>query len=1181
MNPLEQIKDRLKVKPVISQPQEEFGVVLPAKQPVGEEVVNPPTVRDERDVGFDRKALQERLTERKLQTVRLQFPAPTEKKVLRIAPVVAPRSRVIPVSNKLLLEEDSDAEEEEDKEEEQDKEAKAVYEAEDELEEEIKKAAAAIRKKEKTSVDQSSLKPAYDPKTRGVVLLDEKDWVEFGEGPLDKKLPKRSPQVNLKVSSYYMNNREIFVNFMNTLLEPYKQIMESDTNLITCENIGQGSENVQLLTHQLLVRDYMNLYTPYRGLLLFHGLGSGKTCTSIAIAEGMKEKKRIIVMTPASLKKNYMEELKKCGDLMFKKNQYWEWIPTEGKSEEQVKTLASVLNLPVEYIRRKRGAWLVDVSKRSNYAGFETTDKKNLDDQLDEMIRSKYTFINYNGLTRKRFADLSSNFERNIFDNCVVIIDEAHNFISRIVNKIEKEKEIPMNNRGEKERLSRFLSVILYEQLLRAENCRIVLLTGTPIINYPNELAILFNLLRGYIKTWEIPLTVKSKEKINTESLRRIFFRENSVDFIDYTPSSQKLLITKNPIGFANYIKKDSGYQGVTNEMKGIANVDDSAFERHIIGILKSNDIEVIGANVKIHNYTALPEKIEPFLTRFIDSSTKQIKNIDQFKRRIIGLTSYFRSAQEDLLPKYEKTPQYHHIVKIPMSDYQFYWHEMARQSERESEKKGKSSGFSAEGIYIEPVSTYRIFSRLFCNFAMPTPPGRPMPKAGISLNKEEEALKKEKVGAKEGEVVNQLATLLETANKEAKREQMENDAADDMISAEEAEPEAENVLDKIADKSYPDRIKEALDTLRENAATNLSEVGLQTYSPKMLAILQNITNRDHRGLHLVYSQFRTMEGIGIFSMVLDANGFTQFKIKKTSSGLWQMDIKPEDRGKPTYALYTGTESAEEKEIVRNIYNGQWDYIPTDIAEHLRGISNNNNMGEVVKVFMITSSGSEGINLRNTRYVHIMEPYWHPVRTEQVIGRARRICSHKDLPLPLQTVEVFIYLMTFTETQRTGTYSRELVLHDMSKREPKVPQTSDEYLYEICVIKEEVSGQLIKAIKETSVDCSVYSKNSKEDLRCIAFADPPKSAFSYTPNIDNQQSDVIASLNKRKIEWTGKPVTIQGIQYVARKMDSRHYNIYDLESYNSVIESGDGEPRSVGTLEIKPDGKKVFNTVGV
>jgi hypothetical protein len=64
----------------------------------------------------------------------------------------------------------------------------------------------------------------------------------------------------------------------------------------------------------------------------------------------------------------------------------------------------------------------------------------------------------------------------------------------------------------------------------------------------------------------------------------------------------------------------------------------------------------------------------------------------------------------------------------------------------------------------------------------------------------------------------------------------------------------------------------------------------------------------------------------------------------------------------------------------------------------LRDISPNNNSGEIIKIFMITSSGAEGISLKNVRYVHITEPYWHPVRTAQVIGRAIRICSHEDLP---------------------------------------------------------------------------------------------------------------------------------------------------------------------------------------
>ena len=131
---------------------------------------------------------------------------------------------------------------------------------------------------------------------------------------------------------------------------------------------------------------------------------------------------------------------------------------------------------------------------------------------------------------------------------------------------------------------------------------------------------------------------------------------------------------------------------------------------------------------------------------------------------------------------------------------------------------------------------------------------------------------------------------------------------------------------------------------------------------------------------------------------------------------------------KPTFALYTGTESDEEKKLILKIYNGFWDDIPVNISNKLRMIANDNNMGEIIKVFMISSSGSEGINLKNTRYVHVVEPYWHPVRMEQVIGRARRICSHKDLDEQYQTVEVFVYLMTFTREQIDGDDAKDLKL---------------------------------------------------------------------------------------------------------------------------------------------------------
>ena len=42
----------------------------------------------------------------------------------------------------------------------------------------------------------------------------------------------------------------------------------------------------------------------------------------------------------------------------------------------------------------------------------------------------------------------------------------------------------------------------LYHFLLSAQNAKVVLLTGTPIINYPNEIAVLFNILRGNIDNW-------------------------------------------------------------------------------------------------------------------------------------------------------------------------------------------------------------------------------------------------------------------------------------------------------------------------------------------------------------------------------------------------------------------------------------------------------------------------------------------------------------------------------------------------------------------------------------------------------------------------------------------------------------------------------------------------------
>jgi hypothetical protein len=969
---------------------------------------------------------------------------------------------------------------------------------------------------EPKAVNRKTARPA------DIVLEGTVPEMRIGDEILRNRVGEKPEEFRVRASSYYMNNRKIFMNFMSGIFEPYKKEINENAGKASCDR-GDGIE-FSLMAHQKIVRDYINLYTPYRGLLLYHGLGSGKTCTSIAIAEGIKTSRPIIVMTPASLRMNYVEELKKCGDSIYKKNQFWEFIHTDGK-QELIDTLSKVLSLSVEYIRRQQGAWLVNVTKQPNFGFLDATAKSSIDNQINEMIRYKYRFINYNGLRNTHLRELSKNYEKNPFDNAVVIIDEAHNFVSRIVNKLKKPESLSMR---------------LYEYISTAENAKIVFLTGTPIINYPNELGILFNMLRGKIKTWSFKLNISDRRKINTEYFKKIFSAETGqppiMDFIEYTPTTTTLRVTRNPYGFVNKTGSKL-YQGVYIDDNG--SVTDEMFIRIATEILNKNKIDIIPKSISVELYNALPDTLEGFKSYFIDDKN-EVKNMNLFKRRVLGLTSYFRSAQESLMPQYVKSKNFK-IIRIPMSDFQFGVYEEARVQERKLEvKNARKKKKQVEGVFEDTVSTYRIFSRAFCNYVFPRPDiKRPMPNDGENI---------------ETAILNATSSedILDATSVEEKINDVDGKYEIDEIDA----IEAEKMVDT---RSYQERIDTALKELEQNKQAYLTPSALETYSPKFLNILENLKDDEHKGLHLIYSQFRTLEGIGILKLVLESNGFAQFKIKQSGKS-WELDIPPENMEKPKFVLYTGTETSEEKEIVRNIFNGFWDMVPPSIAERLKEISSNNNMGEIIKIFMITASGAEGISLKNVRYVHITEPYWHPVRMQQVIGRARRICSHQDLPEDLRTVDVFLYLMTFSDEQLSDDRSVELRLKDKGKLVDR-PLTSDESLYEISTIKEDVSEKLLEAVKESSFDCPLHSApGEKNQIKCFTFGTTDSSAFSYQPSIDSEDKDTMSKINKKKIKISLKSLTIKGIKYA---YNDKTKEVFDYDSYKK------GNLVLAGRLEIE------------
>ena len=1109
---------------------------------------------------------------------------------------------------------------------------------------------------------------------------------KLGDTIVATRLPVPRPLPQVEASEFYMNNRARFVQYINALFRPYREELTSGESDITCEALygGDDSASVSLLTHQKIVRDYLNIYSPYRGLLLFHGLGSGKTCSSIAIAEGLKTFKRIIVMTPASLRMNYIEEMKtKCGDLMYKKNQYWEFIESRGNAE-LTRVLSQILMFPDDkFVRSNGGAWMVNVTKPSNYETELTPSQRvRVDRQIDEMINTKYDFINYNGLRAEKLKSMTDGYTRNPFDNSVVVIDEAHNFVSRIVNKLKRPTSMAFR---------------LYHFLLSAQNAKVVLLTGTPIINYPNEIAVLFNILRGNIDNWVF--TIGGSEgaaaggRLTLDGFKSIFgigggaaaapgrgkgagggasapagsFAKGiglSFDYMDYNTRTKKLMITRNPFGFVrDYDAVSSKYRGVirrgdpsaattiersgeggdgagASASKGIALMDttatengvlsDAAFERAIVSKLRENGISVISASTnKQEPFTALPDNSDDFNKYFIESSTLEFKNRDLFIRRILGLTSYFRSAAEKLLPIYDAGTNFH-LVEIEMSDYQFAIYSRVRDLERNQEsnmkKKAKKRGAAGkkggegggDGIYDDVSSTYRIFSRAFCNFVFPPSIRRPlpgddgtssseldksaalgrMPDAGVMGEAHESA---EMLAAR-------IARAMETGESGApKRGRKPKGAAAAAAKGEEEGASAamdENMLDGVKSPSgdgdsdeddsemvitgehsdavaaimagsakkqsaatskkdyvaqYQGAITKAIRDLKVSAGSFLIPDELATYSPKFLHLLENILNKQHIGLHLVYSQFRTLEGIGIIKLILETNGFSQFKIKQSSMGDWTIDMTSEEQERPCFALYTGTESPEEKEIIRNIFNSKWKNVPKSITEQLSTRFTNNMYGEVIKILMITASGAEGINLRNVRYVHITEPYWHPVRTEQIIGRARRICSHIDLPEELRTVDVFLYLMRFTGRQMAtdNDESLNIRMNDKSKTDGSTPMSTDQSLYEISNIKERITRQILTAVKESSFDCMIHATaGAKERLQCYTFGTGMgDEALGYQPNIETEEDDKTKKLNKQTKSMTLRKLVVTGKEYAE---DPETNIIYDMELYKmgNLVERG-------------------------
>lgn len=224
--------------------------------------------------------------------------------------------------------------------------------------------------------------------------------------------------------------------------------------LTLLERQGPGEERVwaeALKYYQYLVRAVMT--NPEfgigasgngRGLLIYHGMGMGKTILAIGVAMAMWDDRQPVVLAAKSLQRNFSDSVRRVVAMINPK--------TRGRPLEDLQAAA---------LKRFR---------------FATLDAHNMAEQVARAAA---------GVTpreAKRQAKRTGGITvPGSLDGKLLIVDEAHNLFRGIINSASE----TTNARQ------------LYEMVMASKNLRILFLTGTPSSKHPFEMVPCFNMLTG------------------------------------------------------------------------------------------------------------------------------------------------------------------------------------------------------------------------------------------------------------------------------------------------------------------------------------------------------------------------------------------------------------------------------------------------------------------------------------------------------------------------------------------------------------------------------------------------------------------------------------------------------------------------------------------------------------
>ena len=214
----------------------------------------------------------------------------------------------------------------------------------------------------------------------------------------------------------------------------------------------------------------------------------------------------------------------------------------------------------------------------------------------------------------------------------------------------------------------------------------------------------------------------------------------------------------------------------------------------------------------------------------------------------------------------------------------------------------------------------------------------------------------------------------------------------------------------------------------------------LKKYSSKIYSIISNI-KANNEGIILIYSNYIDGGCVPV-ALALEEIGVTRYGGKHKS--LFKTP--------PTKPFKIQKHSAKYIMIT-----GDKQLSPNNKEELKAATDPRNITGEKVKVIIISKAGSEGLDFRNIRQVHALEPWFNLNRLDQIIGRAVRNKSHCQLPYNKRNVEIYLYGSELT-----------------NNTEPM-----DLYVYRLAEYKSIRIGKITRLLKENAIDC-LLNKNQQD-----------------------------------------------------------------------------------------------------